>query len=140
MAMFERVTVRGHTAGARRVGGLLVASFLAACAACGSLRSGASIDDVATPPRLLNGDQVVAAIEREYPPELRAQGIGGVVRLRLLVGTDGVPVQVAILDSSGNAELDQAARRVAPVLRFGPATDRDGNPVRVWASFPIAFR
>lgn len=119
--------------------GLLLAALLAGCGGR-SLRSGASADDVATPPRLINGDAVVAAIASEYPPDLQAQGVGGVVRLRLLVDTDGVPVEVAILDSSGNAELDRAARRVASVLRFDPATDEDGKPLRVWASFPIAFR
>ena len=110
--------------------------------ACGgsSLRSGASVDDVATAPRLLNGDVVTQTIEQEYPPELRTQGVGGVVRLRLLVGRDGVPRESRVLEGSGLPLLDQAATRVAGVIRFEPATDHDGRPVEVWAAFPIVFR
>jgi TonB family protein len=114
--------------------------LLAACGGGSSLRSGASVEDVATAPRLLNGEEVTQAIDREYPPELRSQGVGGVVRLRLLVGTDGVPMEVRILDGSGFPLLDQAATRVARVIRFGPATDLEGRPVTVWAAFPIVFR
>lgn len=118
------------------VGALLI---LAACGGTSTLRQGASIDEVATPPRLINGDEVQAAISAEYPPRLREAGIGGVVRLSLLVGRDGVPTDSRLLQSSGNADLDRAARRVAVVLRFSPAVDRDGRPVEVWASFPIVF-
>ena len=113
--------------------------ILAACGGGSPLRQGASIDDVATPPRLTNGDEVQAAIAAEYPEQLRNAGIGGVVRLSLLVGPDGVPTDSRLLQSSGNADLDRAARRVAGVLRFSPALNRDGNPVAVWASFPIVF-
>jgi len=113
--------------------------LLVACAGGSGLRSGASVEDVATAPRLLNGDAVTQAIEQEYPPELRAQGVGGVVRLRLLVGKDGVPQEVRVLEGSGLPRLDQAAMRVADVLRFEPATNLDGRPVEVWAAFPIVF-
>lgn len=116
--------------------------LLAACAGGGggTLRSGAAAEDVATPPRLVNGDEVAEAIRREYPPYLRAQGVSGTVRLQLLVGTDGMPGEVRILQSSGNDELDQAATRVASLLRFEPATDARGRPLQVWASYPIPFR
>jgi TonB family protein len=65
--------------------------------------------------------------------------VEGVVRLRLFVGQDGVPTEVRLLESSGYPELDRAAQRVAGVLRFDPATDHEGRPLRVWASFPIVF-
>lgn len=113
--------------------------ILAACGGGSTLRQGASIDDVAAPPRLINGSEVQAAIAAEYPPQLRDAGIGGVVRLSLRVGPDGIPAESRLLQSSGNADLDRAARRVAGVLRFSPAVNRDGQPVEVWASFPIVF-
>jgi len=125
---------------ARAASCLLLAVALAACVGGRTLSSGAPAEDVATPPRLLNGEEVTEAVQREYPSNLRDQGVTGLVRLRLLVGTDGVPVEVAILDSSGIPELDRAATRVASVLRFEPATDVEGRPLRVWASYPIAFR
>jgi protein TonB len=113
--------------------------LLVACGGGSSLRSGASADDVATPPRLTNGDEVTAAIAAEYPAQLRDVGIGGIVRLSLLVGRDGVPTDMRVLQGSGNAELDRAATRVARFLRFDPARNHDGNPIQVWASFPIVF-
>jgi TonB family protein len=119
-----------------------VAAICLLLVACGgpSLRTGDPVDDVAMPPRLLNGEVVEATIQQEYPPELRAQGVGGVVRLRLLVGRDGAPQDVRILEGSGLPLLDQAALRVAGVIRFEPATDVDGRPLEVWAAFPIVFR
>jgi len=109
------------------------------CRASSNMPSGAPAESVATAPRLLNGEQVEQAIAAEYPDALRREGIGGTVRLRLLVGTDGVPEEVRLLESSGYQELDAAATRVAEYLRFSPATDNDGKPLRVWASFPISF-
>lgn len=114
-------------------------TVLAACGGGSSLRSGASADEVMTSPRLLNGEDVQEAIAAEYPRELRDVGIGGLVRLSLLVGRDGVPIDFRVLQGSGNAALDRAATRVMRVIRFTPATDRDGDPIQVWASFPILF-
>jgi TonB family protein len=121
---------------------LLLAVVTVTASACGGsrgLRAGASVDDVAVSPRLANGEEVQAAIEAEYPPELRAAGVQGVVRLSLLVSEDGVPVDYRVLQGSGFPALDRAAGRVARVLRFEPARDSDGDPLQVWASFPIVF-
>lgn len=117
-----------------------VCLLVVACGGGSSLRTGAPVDDVAAAPRLLNGDAVTQAIATEYPPELRSQGVGGVVRLRLLVGRDGVPREARVLEGSGLPRLDQAAMRVADVVRFEPATDANGRPLEVWAAFPIVFR
>jgi len=126
---------------ARRVLVTLLAPVLAsACLGGSRLSSGASSESVAIAPQLINADEIAELIEVEYPTQLRAQGVGGTVRLRLFVGVDGLPIEIRLLDSSGRGELDAAAERVARALRFSPATDHDGNPVRVWASFPITFR
>jgi len=117
----------------------LIATSLVACGRGTSLQSGASADRVAAAPRLANGAEVQAAIDAEYPRELRDVGVGGVVRLSLLVGRDGVPVDYRVLETSGNAALDRAATRVMRVIRFSPATDARGNALQVWASFPIVF-
>ena len=108
-----------------------VVMLLAACAGSTSLRSGASVDDVATPPQLLNREEVDEAIAVEYPPQLRAAGVGGVVRLSLLVGRDGIPTDLRILQTSGFGP---------PMPVTSVSTDHDGDPVQVWASFPIVFR
>ena len=112
----------------------------AGCRSSTSMTSGASAESVAAAPRLLNGAQVEDAIAAEYPEQLRRDGVGGTVRLRLLVDTDGIPAEVRLLETSGYPVLDAAATRVAEFLRFSPATDSGGEPLRVWASFPISFQ
>jgi len=119
---------------------LTVVLAATACGSSSSLRSAAPAESVASAPRLANGDEIIAAIEAEYPNQLRDAGVGGTVRLRLLVDTDGTPVEVRLLESSGYPALDAAGDRVANVLRFDPALDDAGRPIRVWASFPIIFR
>lgn len=46
---------------------------------------------------------------RVYPAALREAGIGGRVTLRLAVGSDGRPIGIAVLGSSGSDELDAVA-------------------------------
>ena len=113
---------------------------VAGCASSSSLAAGAPPESVSTAPILLNAEQVEEAIAAEYPAQLRTDGVGGTVRLRLFVDADGTPAEVRLLQSSGNQQLDAAAQRVAAFLRFSPATNADGEPVQVWASFPISFR
>lgn len=75
----------------------------------------------------------------KYPiPELK-RGIEGTVMLRILVGTDGTPLQVDIERSSGSRGLDRAAREhVLKKWRFQPAM-QDGVPVQAWGRVPIVF-
>jgi TonB family protein len=63
-----------------------------------------------------------------YPPEARARGLTGVVRLQIEVDTAGRVASVRVTGSSGYAVLDEAARVAALAWRFLPAR-RDGIPV-----------
>jgi len=117
--------------------GLLAAT---SCGSSSNLSAGAPPESVATAPLLLNVEEVEEAIASEYPEQLRRDGVVGTARLRLLVDTDGIPAEVRLLESSGYPQLDEAAARVAVVLRFSPATNSNGEPLRVWASCPISFR
>jgi len=74
-----------------------------------------------------------------YPPRCLRMGIEGTVRVRVLVGEDGVPQEVTVGKSSGEAALDQAAIEAVRTWRFEPAR-RDGVPVRAWAIVPIEFK
>lgn len=90
-------------------------------------------------PTILNREQVVAAMERSYPPLLRDAGIGGSVRVYFFINDRG-DVERTLLDkSSGHEALDQAAMAVADVYQFSPALNRDQR-VPVWVSFPITFQ
>lgn len=91
----------------------------------GPVEAGALAVVVGTPPR--------------YPMRALRAGIEGTVYLRILVGTDGLPISVEVDKSSGNRELDSEAKRhVLKKWRFQPAM-RDGVPVEAWGRVPVVF-
>ena len=74
-----------------------------------------------------------------YPKEEERRRIGGTVLLKVLVGVDGMPIEVTIQSSSGNRRLDDAARKqVLQRWRFKPAT-RGGVAVQAIGLVPINF-
>lgn len=90
-------------------------------------------------PSILNRQEVVDAMSREYPPLLRDAGIGGTVTVWFFINEFGQVEDRRINQSSGHAALDDAALRVAGVYRFSPAKNRDTD-VPVWVQFPITFQ
>jgi len=90
-------------------------------------------------PSILNRDDVIRAMEREYPPLLRDAGIGGTVRVYFFIDESGQVQDTRIDQSSGHQALDDAALKVANIYRFSPALNRD-KKVPVWVSFPITFQ
>ncbi len=90
-------------------------------------------------PSISNRDEVVRAMEREYPPLLRDAGIGGSVKVYFFIDENGRVQDTRIDQSSGHQALDEAALKVASVYRFSPALNRD-QKVPVWVSFPITFQ
>jgi len=90
-------------------------------------------------PSILNRNDVVRAMEREYPPLLRDAGIGGQVRVYFFIDEQGSVQDYRIDQTSGHQALDDAALAVADVYRFSAALNRD-KKVPVWVSFPITFQ
>jgi periplasmic protein TonB len=90
-------------------------------------------------PTLLNRDEVMRALERNYPALLRDAGIGGKVEVYFFIDETGKVQQTRINKSSGQDALDQAALQVASVYKFSPALNRD-KKVPVWVSLPITFQ
>lgn len=90
-------------------------------------------------PEIQNRNEVIRAMEREYPPLLRDAGIGGTVRVYFFIDETGRVQDFRIDQSSGHQALDQAALNVAEVYQFSPALNRDQR-VPVWVSFPITFQ
>ena len=90
-------------------------------------------------PSILNRQEVVRAMEREYPPLLRDAGIGGQVVLYFFIDEEGVVRNFRIEESSGHQALDDAALAVAGVYRFSAALNGDEN-VPVWVQFPVTFQ
>jgi protein TonB len=63
----------------------------------------------------------------------------GTVMLRVLVDVDGGPLEVTIEVSSGNRELDRAARaQVLKSWKFQPAM-QDGRAVQAYGRVPVNF-
>ncbi|MGH8027027.1 MAG: energy transducer TonB [Pseudoxanthomonas sp.] len=84
----------------------------------------------------------LAYVRATPPPYPRAEarvGIGGTVLLKVLVDIDGRPLDVVVLESSGNRNLDRNAREhVLKNWLFQPAM-RDGRPVQAYGKVPVVF-
>lgn len=76
--------------------------------------------------------------EPVYPRASRRQGETGLVVVRVFVGTDGLPKQLQVLQSSGFVRLDEAALEGVRRARFKPPTE-NGQPAAGWARIPIPF-
>ena len=89
-------------------------------------------------PDIKNRAAVARAMEREYPPLLRDAGIGGTVNVWFFIDEEGSVVRSLVNESSGHKALDDAALKVAEIIEFTPALNRDKR-VPVWISLPITF-
>jgi protein TonB len=74
-----------------------------------------------------------------YPRNALREGIQGTVLLQVLVDVDGKPLDVQVARSSGDRELDRAARE--QILRHWlfRAAMKDGRAVQAIGLVPIAF-
>lgn len=90
-------------------------------------------------PEILNRDELISAMQRNYPPMLREAGIGGVVQVYFFIDANGLVKSTRVHRSSGYVQLDQAALDLAELYRFSPALNRDQR-VPVWVSFPVAYQ
>ena len=74
-----------------------------------------------------------------YPRAAVLDRAEGTVVLRVLVDVDGSPLEVAVETSSGNRELDRAARtQVLKHWKFQPAM-QDGRAVQAYGRVPVNF-
>jgi protein TonB len=89
-------------------------------------------------PDIRNRDELMRALEREYPPLLRDAGIGGTVNVWFFIDEEGTVIKTQVDKSSGHKALDDAAIAVADIIQFTPALNRDKR-VPVWISLGIVF-
>lgn len=90
-------------------------------------------------PSIRNRQDIVRALEREYPATLRDAGVPGRVVMYVFVTEEGALGEVRIAESSGFEQFDQAALRVSASFEFNPALNQ-GQPIAVWALVPVTFR
>jgi TonB family protein len=89
-------------------------------------------------PQLTNAAVVRQALQDHYPPLLRDAGITGTASVWMFIDAEGVVQQVRLHESAGHEALDAAALRVARLMEFSPAYNRDVR-VPVWVALPITF-
>jgi protein TonB len=74
-----------------------------------------------------------------YPRAARRAGREGIVKVRVLLDTDGNPASVMVLETSGYEDFDTAAAQAVKKWRFSPAR-RGGKPVASFHDVRIRFR
>lgn len=95
---------------------------------------------VAAKPRSTQASPIASrSPEPRYPATALRRGEGGTVVVRVNVGADGVPDEVAVARRSGSRELDRAALTAVRDWRFKPAT-RNGREVASVVEQPVEFR
>lgn len=86
-----------------------------------------------TPPR------VVYSVQPKYPSAARSQGIEGVTAVKMLVNASGKVEEAFVVQSSGNAALDEAAVAAVYKWRFSPAKDKFGQKAPCYVTQGIRF-
>jgi TonB family protein len=88
--------------------------------------------------RLVNSREVSLELARSYPPLLRDAGIGGTAVVYVYVDERGRVQRMQLARTSGYDALDEAALKVAAIMRFEPSVV-DGRPVAAWQEVPVVF-
>ncbi len=74
-----------------------------------------------------------------YPTAALRSGVGGTVMVRAEVDASGTPVNVEVVQRSGDRDLDRAALNAVRKWRFEPAL-RNGKAVSSTVQVPVDFR
>ncbi len=93
--------------------------------------------DVATQPVPANLETLRAALESTYPAEKQAAGQGATVSVAFVLGADGTPRDLTVMQST-DAAFDSATLAAMALLRFTPATV-GGQPVAVRVEVPVQW-
>lgn len=89
-------------------------------------------------PELLNRSRIRRELLKEYPRELQRQKVEGSVVVWFWIDAKGKVQHYEIRVSSGWPELDLAAEKVIPKMRFRAAREK-GKPIPVIVALPITF-
>lgn len=89
-------------------------------------------------PELKNRRAVKRALERGYPPRMRATGGQGSVVVVLWIDENGEVRKHEIEGYRGSEDFDRVAGKVVPMMEFTPSF-RNGSPARTIVRLPINF-
>lgn len=82
--------------------------------------------------------EYLAPPQLDYPLASRRLREQGRVRVRVLVGPGGAPLQMQLVQASGHARLDEAALATVRATRFKPYTE-NGVAQPFWVVMPLVF-
>ncbi|NCT72273.1 MAG: energy transducer TonB [Xanthomonadaceae bacterium] len=77
--------------------------------------------------------------EPKYPASMLRAGVGGTVVVLAEVDAQGNPVNVSVVERSGERELDRAAVSAVKQWRFEPAM-RNGKAIATSVKVPVDFK
>jgi TonB family protein len=84
--------------------------------------------------------ELVSRVQPSYPAVARAKKVQGTVILSLLVSENGDVADVKILrEAGGSTGLNEAAVSAVRQWKFRPAV-KQGKRVKVWVTYPVAFK
>ena len=95
----------------------------------------------AVPPRI-SGNPAAYFGPDAYPAEAARRGWEGRSSVAVMVDPEGMPTACEVMKSSGHAILDRTTCRMAMEhVRFRPALDRQGRPVRsIYRDFNVRWQ
>jgi protein TonB len=79
----------------------------------------------------------VRTVAPDYPPELRREGVSGLVMVKCTIDESGNVVDPQV-EKSSNTAFEKPAMEALKKWKFKPAK-QDGNPVAIKVSIPIKF-
>jgi periplasmic protein TonB len=95
--------------------------------------AGADVSQKPAPPAL------DAVLKRNYPPEARQRGIGGLAVVRARIDSDGHVRSASLLTETARG-FGAACQKTLHGSRWRPALDRSGRPLATQVSYTCHFR
>lgn len=88
----------------------------------------------------LNRDVLVRRITAEYPSAAAQEGEQAILRMRVIVGADGMVETCQILKATTADNLESPACKIMKRAQFAPAIDAAGQPFRSLYASSIVYR
>jgi protein TonB len=77
-------------------------------------------------------------VKPEYPMGARKAGVQGTSLLKIQVLPNGSVGEIQLVQSAGDASLDQAAQKAVKQWKFKPGLS-GSKPIMVWMTVPVKF-
>ncbi|MFL5353443.1 energy transducer TonB [Archangium sp.] len=135
----EPANVGGEPAGTEGVGGVVAGLVGGVLGGREGGRVGATGGSALEVTQVARAPEVLERVQPRYPRRARADGIEGLVLVRVIIGIDGriEPEHTRVVRSVPG--LDAAALSAVGQWRFTPALGHQGRPVRVIVEIPVQF-